>query len=205
MAILLLFVSGVSMAQYRTGSVQLDGYLRNMAIVASIDFGTFRTRISTVYNLSSGRLERLYAEVGRSPADLFMLLEVARLTRRSPEQIFPIYWHYQRHGWGVIARQAGIKPGSAAFHALKAQADRNSRYMVMMADSRRYARRYQPLPRGDAFRYEHEGYLSQRDTRDREREGRLYERERERELDRNRERRLSERERAKSGKKNGKK
>lgn len=157
------------MAQYRTGSVQLDGYLRNLSIAASVDIGSFRTRISTLYNLSSGRMERLYAEVGRSPADLFMLLEVARLTRRTPEQMFPIYWRYQRQGWGVIARQAGIKPGSAAFHALKAQADRNSRYIARMADLRRNHRRYQVAPRGDSFRFEYEGYLSDRDSPNKER------------------------------------
>jgi len=186
------------MAQYRTGSVQLDGYLRNLSVAASVDFGSFRTRISTLYNLSSGRMERLYAEVGRSPADLFMLLEVSRLTRRTPEQMFPIYWRYQRQGWGVIARQAGIKPGSAAFHALKAQADRNSRYIAMMANSRRNFRRYQLSTRDDFYRFGHEGYLSNRDARDRERERRLEQQERERERrieqqERERERRTGQR------------
>lgn len=151
LAILLLFAPGVAMAQYRSGSVQLDAYLRNLSVAASLDFGSFRTRVISMYNISSGRMERLYAEMGRSPADLFMLLEVGRLTRRSPENLFPIYLRYRRQGWGMIAKQAGIKPGSPAFHAMKAQAERQSYYLAQRAAERRYYTQNRlPLP-GNRF------------------------------------------------------
>ena len=130
-----------------------------------------------MYNISSGRLERLYAEVGRNPADLFMLLEVGRLTRRSPENIFPIYLRYRRQGWGMIAKQAGIKPGSPAFHAMKAQAERQSYYLAQRAAERRYytqnrilvpRNRYQDwndrnLDRNDRYLDRNDRYLDRND------------------------------------------
>ena len=41
------------------------------------------------------------------------------MTAKRPEAIVETYQTNRTKGWGVIAKELGIKPGSAEFHALK--------------------------------------------------------------------------------------
>lgn len=54
-----------------------------------------------------------------APADAFMVLQLSRTLHLPQERVLQTYRTHQGRGWGVIAKELGIKPGSAAFHALK--------------------------------------------------------------------------------------
>jgi hypothetical protein len=41
------------------------------------------------------------------------------MTHKQPEVVMATYESHKGKGWGVIAKELGIKPGSAEFHALK--------------------------------------------------------------------------------------
>jgi hypothetical protein len=53
------------------------------------------------------------------PADAFMCLQLSQMTNKQPERVVQTYKSNKRKGWGAIAKELGIKPGSAEFHALK--------------------------------------------------------------------------------------
>jgi hypothetical protein len=48
-----------------------------------------------------------------------MCLQLGQMLRLPPERILQTYNTNRGRGWGVIAKELGIKPGSAEFHALK--------------------------------------------------------------------------------------
>jgi hypothetical protein len=41
------------------------------------------------------------------------------------DELLTVYSKHKSNGWGVIAKQLGIKPGSAEFHQLKNRARTN--------------------------------------------------------------------------------
>ena len=53
------------------------------------------------------------------PAEIYLSLELSKLSGRSVDEVVEIYKVHKDKGWGYIAKQLGIKPGSAEFHKLK--------------------------------------------------------------------------------------
>jgi len=53
------------------------------------------------------------------PADVYMSILLSKITKRPVENVVEVYDANKGKGWGVIAKQMGIKPGSKEFHALK--------------------------------------------------------------------------------------
>lgn len=48
-----------------------------------------------------------------------MVLRLAELSGRAPEYVLKQYQAKKHQGWGVLAQDLGIKPGSREFKALK--------------------------------------------------------------------------------------
>jgi hypothetical protein len=48
-----------------------------------------------------------------------MCFQIGLMTGRSPRAVAEIFNHNRQKGWGAMAKELGIKPGSAEFHALK--------------------------------------------------------------------------------------
>ncbi len=54
-----------------------------------------------------------------TPADAFMVFQLGQMAHKQPKVVLQTYRTHRGKGWGVIAKQLGIKPGSKEFHALK--------------------------------------------------------------------------------------
>lgn len=115
-----------SEAQIRSGSFQIDGDLNQINVAASADFGKFRTDMSVGYNVSQEKINYYHAELNMAPADIYFALEISRVSRRPVEEVIRVYRVKKAHGWGEIAKELGIKPGSPEFHALKNGAGKKS-------------------------------------------------------------------------------
>ena len=57
-----------------------------------------------------------------SSADAYMTLQFPNLTKKEPDVFEQSYSVNKDKGWGFIAKEMGIKPGSPEFHALKGKA-----------------------------------------------------------------------------------
>ena len=55
----------------------------------------------------------------RLPGDAFLCLQLGQMARKPPERVVQTYQRSHGKGWGAIAKELGIKPGSSDFHALK--------------------------------------------------------------------------------------
>lgn len=113
--------------KFRTGNVELDTDLNRINVRASADFGKFKAELGTTYNISEQRIEHFHTELRMEPAEIYYALEIASVTNRPVDDVIEVYRIHKTHGWGQIAKQLGIKPGSAEFHQLKGKVKNKSK------------------------------------------------------------------------------
>jgi len=96
----------------------LDGFLANVNVQARADLPGFSARLSTQFGVPVPRVQAVIQAVPQ-PADAFMILQLGQMSGREPDRVLAVYGPNKKKGWGAIAKDLGIKPGSAEFHALK--------------------------------------------------------------------------------------
>jgi hypothetical protein len=94
----------------------LENFLANVNVQARVDLPGFSAKISNQFGVPQVQVQAVLRTV-REPADAFMVFQLGQMTGRAPERVMEVY--SPGKGWGVIAKELGIKPGSADFHALK--------------------------------------------------------------------------------------
>lgn len=112
-AVLLLFCGAALGADK-----ELDGFLKSLNVQAEADFGGFKAKLSTQFNIPLAQVEILVKTVEK-PADAYMCLRVGEIAKKPTELVVKEYNANKGKGWGVIAKNLGIKPGSKEFHDLK--------------------------------------------------------------------------------------
>jgi hypothetical protein len=105
----------------KSGDTELDASLNEINLKAKTDLPVFKKDLSVEFNIGEPKITKML-EAQMSPADVFMTLQVADLTKKEPEVVAESFKKNKDKGWGVIAKEMGIKPGSAEFHALKGKA-----------------------------------------------------------------------------------
>lgn len=116
-----LLITIISNAQdlYNTGSAELDADLDKINAEANLDFGAFKTNLALSYDVSDKKIDYLSISVKMEPAEIYLALELSKLSGRSIDQVVEVYEVNRDKGWGFIAKELGIKPGSPEFHNLK--------------------------------------------------------------------------------------
>ena len=106
----------------KTGDKSFDTTLGNLNAGAKSDRDNFISDLSLTYGVPKIKIQELMFKVKMAPADVYMTIRIADLIRRPIDVVVGEYKANRGKGWGVIAKNLGIKPGSAAFHALKSGA-----------------------------------------------------------------------------------
>lgn len=96
----------------------LEDFLSNVNVQARVDLPGFSAQISNQFGVPLPQVQAIVQTV-REPADAFMVFQLGQFSGRQPERVMDVYSRSKGKGWGVIAKELGIKPGSAEFHALK--------------------------------------------------------------------------------------
>ncbi|MGE5189867.1 MAG: hypothetical protein ACM3NF_07410 [Gemmatimonadota bacterium] len=96
----------------------LNVFLGNMNVQARADLPAFTARLSATFGVPAPQVEILMSKV-REPADAYMVLKVGEVARQPETVVLHEYQANRGKGWGVIAKNLGIKPGSREFHELK--------------------------------------------------------------------------------------
>ncbi len=107
-----LFVAGSACAG------GLEDFLGRVNVEARADLPGFSARISTRFGVPLPRVDAVLRAVV-DPADAFMVFQLGQMARVSPERVLSVYSGHKQQGWGAMAQELGIKPGSADFKALK--------------------------------------------------------------------------------------
>jgi hypothetical protein len=114
-----LVVSSSTYAQYNTGDSELNSTLRKIDGEAKVNFTGFKNDISITYNVPDKKITSWSVEFGLKGGDIYMVVEISKITRKSVDEVVRVYQANKKKGWGAIAKELGIKPGSPEFHALK--------------------------------------------------------------------------------------
>jgi hypothetical protein len=96
----------------------LDSFVGSLNVQAGADLPGFKVRLSAQFGIPVPQVETVIARV-QTPADAYMVLKVGEVARQPQEVVLKEYEAHRGKGWGVIAKNLGIKPGSRQFHELK--------------------------------------------------------------------------------------
>jgi hypothetical protein len=96
----------------------LEDFLANVNIQARADLPGFSAKISTQFGVPVPRVQAVLQTV-QEPADAFMVFQLGQMSGKQPDKVLAVYTPNKKKGWGAIAKELGIKPGSAEFKALK--------------------------------------------------------------------------------------
>lgn len=96
----------------------LDGFLSSLNVQARADMNGFSVKLSAQFGVPLPQVHAIIKTVD-APADAFMCLQLGQMAKKQPETVVQTYQSNRGKGWGVIAKELGIKPGSPEFHALK--------------------------------------------------------------------------------------
>jgi len=116
--ILLVILLLVLVGAPAVASASLDSFLSSVNVQARADLPGFHAKVSAQFGVPIPRVEAVLGMVA-TPADAFMVFQVGQMAHRPPETVVQTYQTHKGKGWGVIAKELGIKPGSREFHALK--------------------------------------------------------------------------------------
>jgi hypothetical protein len=113
-----LLLALILIAPSAASAAALEDFLDEVDIRASKDFGEFKADLSLTFNVSEGKVNGMF-EVMSKASDVYMCLRVGEVAHQPIDRVINVYQRYRGQGWGVIAKNLGIKPGSDEFHALK--------------------------------------------------------------------------------------
>jgi hypothetical protein len=103
----------------KSGDPQFDNDLIELNKKAKSNIDGFKSDIKTRFGIAHDRIEKMLDIYKMEPADVFMAAKVGQLTSKEPEIVCQSFQKNREKGWGVIAKEMGIKPGSPEFHELK--------------------------------------------------------------------------------------
>ena len=119
---LVAFAINANAQLFNTGDKTLDANVKEIDNKGAIDFNFFKKDMATTYSVPETKVVTMQ-ESGMKPGDIYMALETAKITKKPVEDVCKVYTANKEKGWGAIAKELGIKPGSAEFKALKNNAD----------------------------------------------------------------------------------
>lgn len=96
----------------------LNGFLGSVNRQALSDMKNFNSKLSSQFGVPVPDVETIVRSVP-NPADAFMILHLSHMSHLAPQVVLQRYQRNKGKGWGNLALELGIKPGSAEFHALK--------------------------------------------------------------------------------------
>lgn len=102
-----------------TGDAKFDLNLSQLNVEAQGNLSGFISNLSLSYGISEAKVEDLIYKVEMTPADAYLAVGIAKIINEPLEVVVEKYKANRGKGWGLIAKQLGIKPGSKKFHVLK--------------------------------------------------------------------------------------
>lgn len=117
----------------RTGDSEVDGQLAGLNALAGPARDALVDELVAVFGAPRYFVRNLLEKRHWQPGDVYYACALAYRLRRPCADVARD--HEQEHGqdWGAIARKSGIRPGTAAFSALKEQLAKSAARLQSMA------------------------------------------------------------------------
>lgn len=109
-----------------TGDKELDQQLVEQNYQAKLDLNKFTNDLSIELDVSEEKIKTLLAKK-IEPSDVLMIFKISKIGGRKVEEVEESFQKNKDKGWGYIAKEMGIKPGSPEFHELKGKPKKNKK------------------------------------------------------------------------------
>lgn len=103
----------------RTGDSVLDARLGAIDAGIGGNVDVYIDDVVVHYGAPRVVIRELVVERHYPPADVTLIAGYAQALQMPVTQVADTYARHRGQGWGVIAKELGVKPGSAEFHAMK--------------------------------------------------------------------------------------
>lgn len=103
---------------YATGDAELNNTLVSVNTESKTNISDFKNRVVKTYGTNLNQVNSLFAG-GMTAGDVIIAYEIAKIINKPVNSVQNAWAKNKLTGWGVIAKNLGIKPGSAEFHQLK--------------------------------------------------------------------------------------
>lgn len=118
----LLFVTmsamtAFSQIDFKLGDSQLENELNQINCDAKKDLEKFKSDIRANFNVTPTKISE-YLEF-LQPAEIELAGRIGVIIGKPIDNVITSYRANKEKGWGELAKEMGIKPGSPEFHALK--------------------------------------------------------------------------------------
>lgn len=82
----------------------------------------YLNKMTIRFGVSSGDVQRVH-KLTKDPAHAYLIFRLAEISGKNFSVVLQTYQNHKNQGWGVMAKNLGIKPGSPAFKQLKQSDD----------------------------------------------------------------------------------
>lgn len=100
-----------------TGDPEMDGILSDVDTKAKKDMNAFTNDVFIKYHVPKDKITEAVKVM--NPGDVYMSAQVASATNKPFDVVTKSFQENKGKGWGEIAKEMGIKPGSPEFHEMK--------------------------------------------------------------------------------------
>ena len=99
------------------GDPELDNLLTDIHNQAIKDITAFHNNVVSTFNIVGAKVDAALKIL--APGDVYMAAQLSVSVGKPFDEVVATYQKNKSKGWGAIAKDLGIKPGSAEFHAMK--------------------------------------------------------------------------------------
>lgn len=100
------------------GDAGLEASLNQIGASAKLDLPGFTAEVSLQWGVPRVEVQAVVAQ-GFQPAEVYLIAALSKLSGKAPAVVIDVYKKNRSKGWGFVAKELGIKPGSKEFKALK--------------------------------------------------------------------------------------
>ncbi len=111
----------------KTGDSEMDKNIMDIEVKANRDIRVFYSDLKITFHVSDLRLEYLKEHLKMNPAEIYLALEISKVSQKSLDEILSGYKSKRKKGWGYVASLAGIPPGSSGFLQIKSDIAKKSK------------------------------------------------------------------------------
>ena len=120
--LLAFFMSSFLYAQemrdsFNTGDNEIDQYLTDVNVYGKAQYDFFKRNLAIKFGIDIRDVDRYVYKDKFPPADVYYACALASVSHKNVDDVLALY--KDKNGWGAVAKELGIKPGSKEFHRLK--------------------------------------------------------------------------------------
>lgn len=99
------------------GDPEMDNMLTSIHNQALKDITAFHNNVVSTFNIVGSRVDAALKIL--APGDVYMAAQLSVSANKPFDEVVKTYSANKSKGWGAMAKEMGIKPGSPEFHAMK--------------------------------------------------------------------------------------